>query len=74
MACPTSTALLLLSSAPMPACLPRPAVPCRACAPLPVQILVNPADPSSHIYKANAQGDTARCALLTLLLVQSRGS
>jgi hypothetical protein len=26
-----------------------------------LQILVNPADPHSHIYKASAVGDTARC-------------
>lgn len=35
--------------------------PCPGCPPTP-QILVNPADPSSHIYKANSVGDAARCA------------
>ena len=51
-------ALPIMSIFQLPPCTPT--VPARpAC----VQILVNPADPSSHIYKANAQGDTARCAL-----------
>ena len=55
------------------ACLARlcRAVPVRPCL---CRSLSTPQTPSSHIYKANAQGDTARCALIPLLLQQSRGS
>ena len=50
--CTAPAAGLDLCSAP-PASLP------------PRQILVNPADPSSHIYKASATGDAARFKGLT---------
>lgn len=35
-------------------------IACTSCLVPPLQILVNPADPSSHIYKASAAADTAR--------------